>query len=101
MRARTVDGRLRVAVSDTGPGIPSGELAKIFDEFHRAESVGTQRESGTGLGLTISRRLARALGGDVTVESRLRAGSTFTLDLPLVYAPTETLTPTGAGTRAR
>ena len=45
-----------------------------------------RRRRGTGLGLTISRRLARTLGGDVTAESRLGAGSTFTLDLPLNYA---------------
>jgi signal transduction histidine kinase len=82
VRARTADGRLRVGVSDTGVGIPGDELDRIFDEFHRAGSIGAQRRRGTGLGLTISRRLARALGGDVTVESRLGVGSTFTLDLP-------------------
>jgi ammonium transporter len=76
-------GRLRVGVSDTGVGIPDDELGKVFEEFHRAETSTTTRRSGTGLGLTISRRLARALGGDVTVRSRLGAGSVFTLELPL------------------
>ena len=71
MRAEAVDGRLRVGVSDTGVGIPGDELGKIFDEFHRADSASARRRRGTGLGLTISRRLARTLGGDVTVESRL------------------------------
>jgi len=83
VRAASDDGRLRVAVTDTGVGIPSDELGRVFDEFHRAETAGARRRSGTGLGLTISRRLARTLGGDVTAESRVGAGSTFTLDLPL------------------
>ena len=83
VRAETTDGRLRIGVSDTGVGIPGDELGRIFDEFHRADATSAQPRSGTGLGLTISRRLARTLGGDVTVESRLGVGSTFTLDLPL------------------
>jgi ammonium transporter len=83
VRADAVDGRLRVDVSDTGIGIPGDELGRIFDEFHRADSTTARGRRGTGLGLTISRRLARTLGGDVTVESRLGVGSTFTLDLPL------------------
>jgi ammonium transporter len=83
VRAGAVDGRLRVGVSDTGVGIPVDELGRIFDEFHRADSTTARGRRGTGLGLTISRRLARTLGGDVTVDSRLGVGSTFTLDLPL------------------
>jgi ammonium transporter len=83
VRAEAADGRLRIDVSDTGLGISEDELPKIFDEFHRAESRGARDRRGTGLGLTISQRLARALGGDLTVTSRLGAGSTFTLDLPL------------------
>ena len=83
VRAEAVNGRLRVSVSDTGAGIPSGELGRIFDEFHRADSSPARERRGTGLGLTISRRLAQALGGDVTAESRVGVGSTFTLDLPL------------------
>jgi signal transduction histidine kinase len=81
VHAEPADGRLRVDVSDTGVGISEDELPRIFDEFHRAESRSAR--TGTGLGLTISQRLARALGGDLTVSSRLGAGSTFTLDLPL------------------
>jgi ammonium transporter len=83
VRADAAEGRLRVGVSDTGVGIPVDELGRIFDEFHRADSAGTRARRGTGLGLTISRRLARALGGEVTVESRFGIGSTFTLHLPL------------------
>jgi ammonium transporter len=81
--ADSANGRLRVGVSDTGVGIPEHELGSIFDEFHRADAVDARRRSGAGLGLTISRRLARTLGGDVSVESRVDVGSTFTLELPL------------------
>ncbi len=73
------DGRLRVAVRDTGPGIPPEQHTAIFEEFGQASSGG----SGTGLGLAISRRLARVMGGDVTVESATGSGSTFHLVLPL------------------
>jgi ammonium transporter len=89
VRAEADDGRLRVAVSDTGIGIPGDELAKVFLEFHRADSTGARGRSGTGLGLTISQRLARALGGGIAVESRLGAGSTFTVELPLNHADRE------------
>jgi Amt family ammonium transporter len=84
VRAAAADGRLQVAVSDTGVGIPRSELGRIFDEFHRADSSGDRRR-GTGLGLTISRRLARALGGEITVESEPGVGSTFALELPLTF----------------
>jgi ammonium transporter len=83
VRAEAVDGRLRIDVSDTGVGIPAEELGKIFDEFHQADGAISPSRPGTGLGLTISRRLARTLGGDVTVTSTPGVGSTFTLDLPL------------------
>jgi signal transduction histidine kinase len=82
VNAAAADGRLQVSVTDTGVGIPGDELGRVFDEFHRADTP-TARRSGTGLGLTISRRLARALGGDITVQSRLGTGSEFTLVLPL------------------
>jgi signal transduction histidine kinase len=83
MRAGVVGGRLRINVADTGLGISEDEVGKIFDEFHRSDSTVSTMRRGTGLGLSISRRLARALGGEITVESKLGAGTTFTLDLPL------------------
>jgi ammonium transporter len=83
VRAEAADGRLQIDVSDTGIGVSDEELPKIFDEFHRAESRTARDRRGTGLGLTISQRLARELGGDVRAASRLGVGSTFTLDLPL------------------
>jgi PAS domain S-box-containing protein len=78
-----LDSRLVIRISDTGVGIPSDELFRIFDEFHRSATRSARARSGTGLGLTISRRLARALGGDIVVDSRFGVGSTFTLHLPL------------------
>jgi signal transduction histidine kinase len=98
LRAEATDGRLRVGVSDTGVGIPADELGRIFEEFQRADTTSARRRSGTGLGLTISRRLARTLGGDVTVKSKLGAGSTFTLDLPL-NSPGGQAKPDGDGRR--
>jgi signal transduction histidine kinase len=82
MRAEPVDQRLHIRITDTGIGIAADEIGRIFDEFHRAESASARLRHGTGLGLAIARRLARILGGDVTVESELGVGSTFTLDLP-------------------
>jgi ammonium transporter len=83
MRARTVDGRLRIEVADTGIGLSEDEIGRVFDEFHRSDSSLARARRGTGLGLTISRRLARTLGGDITVSSRIGVGSQFTLELPL------------------
>src|SRR5262249_25960431 len=68
-RARATRGRLQIQVQDTGVGIAHDDLTKIFDEFHRPDSVHARQRPGTGLGLSISRRLARLLGGDVTAES--------------------------------
>ena len=79
----TDDARLHVAVRDTGPGISPELQDVIFEEFHHAEGAAP----GTGLGLPISRRLARAMGGDVTVESELSRGSVFHLILPLDCRP--------------
>ena len=74
-------GRLVVAVQDTGPGIERGDLDRIFEEF-RQVGPNAGKSEGTGLGLAISRRLARAMGGDITVTSTPGSGSTFTLDVP-------------------
>src|SRR5262249_34442069 len=86
LRAAATDGRLQIQVEDTGSGILHDELGKIFDEFHRPDSGHGRLRSGTGLGLSISRRLARQLGGDVTVAAAVGFGSTFPLDLPSVAA---------------
>lgn len=73
-----------VAVTDRGPGIAAEAQERIFERFERLEETRTQ--TGTGLGLYITRRLARAMGGDVSVSSMPGAGSTFVLRLPLAPA---------------
>jgi signal transduction histidine kinase/CheY-like chemotaxis protein len=70
--------QLAIDVADTGIGISEGTLQSIFDPFVQADTSFTRRFGGTGLGLAISRRFARALGGDLTVESELGQGSVFT-----------------------
>jgi signal transduction histidine kinase len=72
-------------VIDTGVGIAASDLARIFDEFEQVNAGprGDSMQRGTGLGLAISRRLARLLGGDISVESVLGRGSTFTIWLPV------------------
>jgi signal transduction histidine kinase len=69
-------------VADTGAGIPPDKLASIFDPFVQAESGHSRSREGSGLGLTISRRLSRLMGGDLTVKSEVGKGSTFSLWLP-------------------
>jgi PAS domain S-box-containing protein len=71
-----------VRVDDTGVGVPPDEQARIFEPFHQVNARHTRTAGGTGLGLAISRRLARLMGGDLTVESTPGAGSRFTLWLP-------------------
>jgi signal transduction histidine kinase/ActR/RegA family two-component response regulator len=79
--------RARIAVHDTGVGIPADELPRIFDAFHQADSSFTRRFGGTGLGLTIARELARAMGGDLVCTSQQGRGSCFTVTVDLVPAP--------------
>jgi len=74
---------VRFEVSDTGLGMSREQVQRIFDPFVQAEPPTTRRAGGTGLGLSVARRFARLLGGEVTVQSELGAGSTFTVRLPL------------------
>jgi signal transduction histidine kinase len=86
VRAATGDAScVAIHVADTGIGIEVPHRQRIFDEFEQIDA-GPRSDSahrGTGLGLSISRRLARVLGGDITLESELHKGSTFTVWLPV------------------
>ena len=83
LRLRTDGGKaqLIIEVADSGIGIPADKLASIFEPFVQAEASTTRRYGGTGLGLAISRRLARAMGGDIRVQSTPGEGSVFTVTL--------------------
>ena len=74
--------RYAIDVTDTGIGIPSDKLESVFEPFVQAESSTTRRFGGTGLGLTISRGFARAMGGDIHATSRYGHGTTFCVRLP-------------------
>jgi signal transduction histidine kinase len=82
---REGEQNLCISVADTGIGISAEALPRIFKEFEQADTTTTRKYGGTGLGLTISRNLARLLGGDLTAESTLGEGSTFTLTIPIQY----------------
>ena len=80
---RTAGSTALCAVVDTGPGIAREHLENVFEPFWQVDRGDGRRITGTGLGLAVARRLARLLGGDVTLRSRVGEGSTFTLELPL------------------
>jgi signal transduction histidine kinase len=82
---RQDEQNLCISVEDTGIGISEEALPRIFKEFEQADTTTTRKYGGTGLGLTISRNLARLLGGDLIAESTLGKGSTFTLTIPMNY----------------
>jgi signal transduction histidine kinase len=82
-----------VSVVDTGIGIAREDLPRLFNRFERIHNVRTSHVAGTGLGLYLSRELARQHGGDIQVESRPGAGSRFTLTLPLAAPIAETEAP--------
>ena len=82
VRAQLKGEAAEISISDTGIGIADENLQRIFDPFWQVEQSATRRAGGTGLGLSVSRSLARLLSGDVSVESKLGTGSTFTVILP-------------------
>ena len=93
LSARLVDGGLEISVLDTGIGIASDRLEGVFDPFVQADASVNRNFGGTGLGLGISRDLAKLMGGSIRVESELGKGSTFTarLQIPRLRDAAETL----------
>ena len=79
-----------IKVSDTGIGISEDGMARLFHSFSQVDASATRAYGGTGLGLTISQRLARAMGGDVTVHSKAGHGSTFTATMVAGVSETDT-----------
>jgi signal transduction histidine kinase/CheY-like chemotaxis protein len=96
---------MQLSVRDTGTGIPSHELPRIFDRFHRVEGARGRTHEGTGIGLALVSELVKLHGGTIEVQSELGTGTTFTVDLPLgtAHLPAEriarerTLTATSVG----
>ncbi|MEU8234051.1 ATP-binding protein [Actinoplanes sp. NPDC048967] len=86
-RLRAVDRAAVLTLTDTGIGIPEGDVAGLFTPFHRAANAMDQAVQGSGLGLAIVRNIVAEHGGSVTAESRLGQGSTFTVTLPAAEAP--------------
>jgi signal transduction histidine kinase len=91
-----LDGRdvLTIAVSDTGIGISSENLARVFQPFTQIEGGATRKKGGMGLGLSVALRMANTLGGDIVATSEVGAGSTFTLRVPMRLQIAEPSTPT-------
>ncbi|MBK6714001.1 MAG: response regulator [Burkholderiales bacterium] len=87
---------LRFDVEDSGVGLSDEQLARLFQEFTQADGSTTRRFGGTGLGLTIARRLAELMGGRIEVSSQLGAGSCFSLCLPVQLAPVQSAAPLDA-----
>ena len=85
------DSVLEVSIADTGVGIAAENIEYVFEPFWQAEQTATRKTGGTGLGLSVTRKLARLLGGDVTVASRIGAGTTFQLTLPMKAPAGETV----------
>jgi signal transduction histidine kinase len=85
------NGILEVRIADTGCGISADNIEDVFEPFWQAEQTATRKTGGTGLGLSVTRKLARLLGGDVTVASRVGTGSTFLLTLPMKAPAGETV----------
>lgn len=79
---REVGRAITVEVLDSGQGIPEADVARIFDRFYRTKSARNSETTGTGLGLAITREIIQRHGGDLSVESELGLGSTFTVTLP-------------------
>jgi len=100
--ARTVDGAVRITVSDSGVGIEAEALSRLFAKFEQADASTTRRYGGAGLGLSICRELAELMGGSIEAESEPGRGTVFTVVLPIPWVgealqAAETAAPVAAG----
>jgi two-component system phosphate regulon sensor histidine kinase PhoR len=82
IEAAKEDGTARITISDTGIGIPSADLPRIFERFYRVDKARSREVGGTGLGLSIVKHVIERMNGSVAVESQLGKGSKFTVVLP-------------------
>jgi signal transduction histidine kinase len=82
LKARAEGERLLLSVGDSGPGIPEGDLGRVFERFYRVDSSRTRDPGGTGLGLSIARHLVELHGGKVAAANRPDGGAVFTISLP-------------------
>jgi signal transduction histidine kinase len=82
LKARAEGQRLLLSVGDSGPGIPEGDLGRVFERFYRVDSSRTRDPGGTGLGLSIARHLVELHGGKVAAANRPDGGAVFTIALP-------------------
>ncbi|MFZ4475030.1 MAG: ATP-binding protein, partial [Saprospiraceae bacterium] len=83
LRANREGGCLHLSVTDTGAGIPADELPHLFERFFQAKNQEHAKAGGTGIGLSLTRELVKAMGGEITVESTVGVGSTFFVKLPV------------------
>jgi len=93
LEAKRDGSGVQVAVRDTGIGIAPADQARVFEEFTQAGGAASSQQEGTGLGLTLSRRLVELHGGKIWVESKVDHGSTFSFSLPAVPIPLESVVP--------
>jgi signal transduction histidine kinase len=81
--ATAANGQFAVSVTDTGPGIPDQEQARIFEQFHQVDSSNTKAKGSTGLGLAIAKQIVEMHGGRIWVKSIPGKGATFQVELPI------------------